>query len=205
MPIQNDIPHRAAPITVADNSGTKSPAAPGKPGPGHPTPGNANAPTGVLPDVKRDPQRARSRDIDLGLKKITLEQEVELGEILLTQGIEDVVIRFVGEKNYENYDNAKPCTDDILLAYPHQPLVVWGVNYYLQVYLADSLKSGTKPSDLTKTVNYAVKYVTDSGPNSMSPSDRLNGLIDMMKQQHVDQKKIDAVKMNCERAMAYAP
>src|SRR6202008_5154733 len=54
MPVEYDVHHRPR-ITVADGSGTPS-AAPNKPG--QPSPGNANAPAGQLPNIKADPKRA---------------------------------------------------------------------------------------------------------------------------------------------------
>src|SRR5262249_53728805 len=131
------------------------------------------------------------------------------GESQVLAGIDLVVTRLVGENHHKDYACAKPATDAILVAHSNRKkedvaALVNGVNEFLQCKVIDGLRGAKNKSQLDKAESNAVKYVTDkTGPNSMEAGDRLKGLIDGMKNAHVDQKIIDDVRAKCEQAIAY--
>ena len=206
--------------TIGENSGIGSAQATAKSRPAQTPPksGNANAPCGQLPDIARNPGRARVPEIDEGLEKLNIggirtdDRATALkleGESQVLAGIDLVVSRLVGENHRKDYVCAKPATDAILVAHSNRKnvaAVVNGVNEYLQVWVSDGLKVAKNNSQLAKAKGNAVKYVTDkTGPNSMDAGHRLKGLVDAMKRANVDPKIIDEVKAKCEQAITYEP
>jgi hypothetical protein len=204
MPVQNDIPHRAAPITVADNSGTKSPAAPGKPGPGHPKPGNANAPIKPLSDIKSDTRRMTSPDIDNGILLLRNERTTLEGQKLLETGIGAIVASLAGGN--DDYADVKPATDEIFKTYSRRrdltardkAAIVNGVNAYLRRKVIEGFDQAKNDAQLKQAKKVAVSYVSDPGPNPMSQKDRLSYITGQMLMAGVDQTIVDAVKAKCE-------
>jgi hypothetical protein len=129
MPVENDVhPHHRGPITVADRSRDASkPAsgAPSKSGPARPTPGNADAPVKPLRDIKPDPKRALSSEIDAGLRDIR-SGKFTAGETQIANGIKNVVMHLTGEGRRTTYAAAKRATDEILAAYSQRlPQTSW--------------------------------------------------------------------------------
>jgi hypothetical protein len=206
MPVRNDIHHGAAPIAVAGNLGAKSPAARGKPGPGHPTPGNANAPVRPLPDIKRDPKRASSPEIDDGIRLLRNEHTTLEGQKQLESGIDAVVARLAGAENLDDYAKIKSATDEIFRTYGRRTdltaadkaAVVNGVNEYLRRWLVAGLVQAQNDAQLDRAKKDAVSYVSDAGPNGMSRKDRLIYITRQMLIAGVDQKIVDYVIAQCE-------
>src|SRR5262245_15743248 len=221
--------HHRAPITVADRSGVKPGAAPGKPDPARTKSGNANAPVTPLADIKSDPKpypkRALSRDIDVGLGDIRSgkanddKEKVNGGKTRIATGIGNVVMYITGQNLRATYDQAKPATDEILVAHSRRSdgrEVVDGVNNYLQgIVVYDMLLARAAVSDssglneavdrLDKALETAKKYVTDAGPNSRIPADRLESLINAMTDAGISQPILDATRMRCEEATGSKP
>jgi hypothetical protein len=202
MPVEYDVHHRPR-ITVADGSGTPS-AAPNKPG--QPSSGNANAPAGQLPNIKADPKRATSPDIDSGIRLLRNEHTILEGQKQLQTGIDDVVGRLAGGNNLDDYAKVKPATDKILRTYggrkdltdKDKAAVVNGVNEYLRRIVVDGLRDAKNDAQLDRAKKVAVSYVTDPGPNRMSRKDRLIYLTGQMLMAQVDRKIVDDVIAQCE-------
>ena len=206
MSVENDVRH----IPVAARFRAKPGAAPGKPAQGaalptesgqaRPKPGNVNAPVKPLPDIKPDPRRALSREIDVGLGDIR-SGKFTAGETRIADGIRNVVTYLTGKNLRATYAEAKPATDEILAAYSRRPPadvmeVVDGVNNYLQsiVIYGFLLAGAADSSQLKMALETAKKYVTDAGPNSRTPADRLESLINAMKDAGVGRPIIDLTR-----------
>ena len=206
MPVENNVHHRA-PITVADGFGAKPGAAPHKPGPARPTPGNANAPVRPLRDIKPDPKkpnpkRALSEDIDNGLRDIR-SGKFTRGENRIATGIGHVVMYLTG-KNLPTYDEARRATGEILAAYstrlPADVMdVVDGVDNYLQLIVIDELL--LSQNGFPKALETAKEYVTDPDLNSRSPADRLVSMIHEMRELGATPRTIIATKEACIEAI----
>jgi hypothetical protein len=199
----NNVHH--TPITVAGRSGAEPGAAPHKPSPARHAPGNANAPVSPLPDIKPDKQ-APSREIDVGLGDIR-SGNVNAGRGRVVTGIGDVMMYFTGQNRRATYDQAKPVTDKILAAYSaRQPAdvmeVVNGVNNYLQRIVIYDLLTAQDASQLNGALDAAKKYVTDVGPNSRTPAERLESMIKEMKAQDDRPGIVAATRRACEEAIA---
>jgi hypothetical protein len=219
MSVENNVRH----IPVVDRSrakpgapGKSAPGAPSIPGQARPKPGNVNAPVKPLPDIKPDPRRALSRDIDVGLGDIRSgkanadEGKTNAGKIRIVTGIGHVVMNLTGKNLRATYAEAKPATDEILVAYSRRPEadvkeVVEGVNNYLQGKVIEDLLTARDMGDgawLSKALETAKKYVTDAGPNSRAPADRLESMIKVMNDAGVPQFIIDLTKKACGEAIA---
>jgi len=204
MSVRNDIHHGAAPITVAGRPGTNSPDARGKLSPGHPTPGNANAPVKPLSDIKPDPRRATSPDIDAGILFLRNERTTLEGQKQLETGIDAVVAKLAGGN--DDYSDVKPATDEILKTYSRRKdltardkaALVNGVNEYLRRKVVDGLVRATNGAQLDRAKKVAVSYVSDSWSNGMSRKDRLIYITDQMLIAGVDETIVEAVKAKCE-------
>jgi hypothetical protein len=216
MPVENDVhPHHRAPVTVADGSGARPGAAHGQTGQARPKPGNVNAPVKPLPDIKPDPRRVLSRDIDVGLGDIRTgeKEKVNAGKTRIVTGIGHVVMNFTGKNPRATYAEAKPVTDEILVAYSRRPQadvkeVVEGVNNYLQGKVIEDLLTAREMGDgawLSKALETAKKYVTDAGPNSRTPADRLESMIKVMEDVEAPPFIIDATREACKEAIRSKP
>jgi hypothetical protein len=189
----NNVHH--TPITVAGRSGAEPGAAPHKPSPARHAPGNANAPVSPLPDIKPDKQ-APSREIDVGLGDIR-SGNVNAGRGRVVTGIGDVMMYFTGQNRRATY----------LAAYSaRQPAdvmeVVNGVNNYLQRIVIYDLLTAQDASQLKGALDAAKKYVTDVGPNSRTPAERLESMIKEMKAQDDRPGIVAATREACEEAIA---
>jgi len=159
-----------------------------------------------LPDVKLDPQRATSPDIESGIRSLHQGQYLE-AKTRLQIGIDDVVVRLAGANNLDDYDKVKPATDKILKTYVAQgglsdkdkAAVVKAVNEYLGGKVIAGIRNAQNEVQLDRAKKVAVSYVTDPGPNNMRRKDRLIFLIDRMSMAGVDQKIIDDVKRDALR------
>jgi len=192
MSVENNVHHRPH-ITVADGSEAKTGPVRNKPGPARPTPGHANAPARPLPDIKPDPKpspkRALSRNIDVGLDDIH-SGKLDAGKARVKTGIGNVVKYLTGKGIRATYAEAKPATNEILAAYSRRPPrdvkeVVDGVNNYLQAIVIEDLltaKYMANSSLLVKALATAGKYFTDAGPNSRTPADRLESMIEAINE-----------------------
>jgi hypothetical protein len=212
MSVEN-IHHRAL-TTVADRSGHKPAAAPGRASPAVPTPGNADRPGGTLPDVKPDPKRATSPEIESGIRSLRNEHKILEGQKDLQTGIDDVVGRLAGG-NLDDYARVNLATDDILRTYggrkdlndKDKAAVVKGVNEYLRRKVIDGfLRAKNAQSEegqaaqSKQAIKIAVSYVTGPGPNPMSQKDRLIYLTRQMSIAGIDDTIIDDVKAQCEQS-----
>jgi hypothetical protein len=185
----NNVHH--TPITVAGRSGAEPGAAPHKPSPARHAPGNANAPVSPLPVGLGD---IRSGNVNAGRGRVVT-------------GIGDVMMYFTGQNRRATYDQAKPVTDKILAAYSaRQPAdvmeVVNGVNNYLQRIVIYDLLTAQDASQLNGALDAAKKYVTDVGPNSRTPAERLESMIKEMKAQDDRPGIVAATRRACEEAIA---
>src|SRR5262245_56344495 len=207
--------HQPAPRTVDRSGDTPAPGAPSKPGPARPTSGNANAPVKPLPDIKPDPKpgpkRALSSEIDAGLRDIR-SGKFTAGETRIANGIKNVVMHLTGKNLRATYAEAKPATDEILVAYSRRlPAdvmeVVDGVNNYLQGIVIDGflLARVADSSQLKMALETAKKYVTDAGPDSHYPADRLESMISAMKDAGVGQPIRNSTRTACEEAIRSKP
>jgi hypothetical protein len=212
--------HQSAPKTVADRSGDApkpAPGAPSKPGPARPTPGNADAPVKPLPDIKPDSRRALSRDIDVGLGDIRSGKanddkgKIDAGKTRIGTGIGNVVMYLTGKNVRATYAEAKRATDEILAAYSRRPdvkEVVDGVNSYLQnIVVYDFLlaRAAADSTRLDDALEIAKKYVTDAGPDSRARTDRLQSMINAMRDADVSQPVINATRERCYEAIRSKP
>jgi hypothetical protein len=81
--------------------------------------------------------------------------------------------------------------------------VVDGVNNYLQNIVIDGflLARAAANPQLKMALETAKKYVTDAGPNSRIPADRLESLINAMEDAGVGRPIINATRKACEEAI----
>jgi hypothetical protein len=161
--------------------------------------------------VEPYPKRALSRDIDVGLGDIR-SGKFTTGETRIADGIQNVVTYLTG-KNSAAYAEAKRATDEILAAYSRRPPadvmeVVDGVNSYLQnIVVYDFLlaRAAADSTRLDDALEIAKKYVTDAGPNSRARTDRLESMINAMKDAGVGQPIINATRERCDEAIRSKP
>jgi hypothetical protein len=202
MPVENDVHRRTPPVTVAE---AKPGAAPSKPAPARTKPGNANAPVKPLRAVPIAPPVRGTAEIEAGLRDIRDGKTIE-GKTRIVKAIYGIVSREAGPKNWNDYDKAQPVTNNILVVYSGRqkdfPAVVEGVNDYLRDIVVAPLIPEQKESQFNRASDDVVKYVTDTGPNSRGPADRLNDVIKTMRSVQIGAKKIEAVKAKCEQAIA---
>jgi hypothetical protein len=206
MSVRNDIHLGATPITVAGSPATNSPPARGKPSPGHPTPGNANAHVRRLSNIKPDPKRAISPDIDNGILLLRNERTTLEGQKELENGIDAVVAKLAGANNLDEYAKVKLATDEILRAYSgrkdltarDKAAVVDGVNAYLRRKVVDGFHQAKTDAQLDQAKKVAVRYVSDPGPYSMSWKDWLNYITDQLLMAGVNEAIVNDVIARCE-------
>lgn len=179
--------HHPAPITVADRSGIKPDSPANKPGP---TPGNANAPVKPLRDIKPDPRRATSPDIERGLHLLR-QGKIADGEVQLQNGIDATVERLAGKQNLD-YSQVKLATDIILTTYggrnaKDKAAIVNAVNEYdKRIKVIVGLLHAKTNDEKKQATDVAVSYVTDSRPDRMSNGVRLIFLNGDMSKAGVD-------------------
>jgi hypothetical protein len=178
--------HQSAPRPVAEaNPGTD----PGKPRTARPTPGNANAPVRDLPDIKPDPKRASAPDIERGFRLLR-DGKIADGEVQLQNGIESVVKRLAGKQNLHDY---------VLKTYggrnaKDKAAIVNAVNeYVLRTKVIDGLLRAKTDDEKNRAKELAVHYVTDTGPDRMSPGGRLIFLTGHMLKAGVDKNIVNDV------------
>jgi hypothetical protein len=158
-----------------------------------------------LPAVPIAPKILGTAGIEAGLRDIREGRTTE-GKIRIVKAIYEVVSREAGPKNWNDYAKAKPVTDKILAVYSGRQndfqSVIDGVNEYLRDIVVATLISAQNESQFNQASDAVAKYVTDTGPNSRSPADRLNDVIKAMRSVQIDAKKIAIVKAKCEQAIA---
>ena len=80
--------------------------------------------------------------------------------------------------------------------------VVNGVNNYLQRIVIYDLLTAQDASQLKGALDAAKKYVTDVGPNSRTPAERLESMIKEIKAQDDRPGIVAATREACEEAIA---
>jgi hypothetical protein len=192
--------HHHAAARVADRSGEPA-ATGGNNGSAKPTPGIANAPAGTLPNVKPDPNRASSPEIEKGMILLR-EGNIREGRMQIAAGIDSVVERLAGKPNLADYARVKAATDEILKAYgqrhpKYKQAVVDGVNEFLRRSKAiDGLVHAGNKAESDKAKDAAAHYVNDAG-STMSRNDRLIYLAGHMLVAGVNQGTVNDVLAKC--------
>src|SRR5262245_49070403 len=111
------------------------------------------------------------------------------------------------------YAEAKRATDEILAAYSRRPPadvreVVDGVNNYLQgivIYGIELARVSGDSSQLDEALETAKNYVTDAGPDSRDRANRLESMINAMKDAGFSQPLRNATRTACEEAIRSKP